>query len=216
MAQRLSLNPKTRIAAPASPRGSLDAEPGPRGAATKLKIIEATERLVSERGIHVSAREILLEAGSANTAAVAYHFGNKIALLRSVFVVRTEQLEIARAEMLSDLVQREQTTDPRALSEALFLPIANLTDDNGNRLFAAFTFALEQAGLLEAVAIKTQTRNKLTSLLKNSLPGITTKKFEIYYSLAAFMFHCGLIKLDRLRNQSNGLSELEEHRYIQD
>ncbi len=76
--------------------------PGPRGEATRQRILDAAERLFSEHGINgVSLRTITAEAG-ANSAAANYHFGSKKGLLDAVFERHATGMAEERAKLLAD------------------------------------------------------------------------------------------------------------------
>ena len=56
---------------------------------TKIKIIEAAEKLFSEKGFdNVSTREIAREAGQKNHSAMHYHFGSMDQLVKAIFDYR--------------------------------------------------------------------------------------------------------------------------------
>ncbi len=73
-----------------------------RGRITRDTLIATAERLFAERGIDaVSLREIAAAAGSHNTGAAQYHFGNKDRLLEAIFGHRATMLNARRAELLA-------------------------------------------------------------------------------------------------------------------
>lgn len=70
-------------------------------AATREALVAAGERLFAEQGVHaVSTRQISEAAGQGNNAAVNYHFGGKVELLRAILARRAEQVEAIRARMV--------------------------------------------------------------------------------------------------------------------
>ncbi len=65
---------------------------------TRLRLIEAAERLIGERGVaEVTVREITSEAG-ASSAAVHYHFDTKEGLIRAVLDTRFEITNLTRMQ----------------------------------------------------------------------------------------------------------------------
>ena len=77
-------------------------EPGTE-ASTPERILQAAERLFSERGIDgVSLREITSTAG-VNSAAAHYHFGSKDAVLAELFTRRARPIAERRAQLLGAL-----------------------------------------------------------------------------------------------------------------
>ena len=75
---------------------------------TPDRILQAAERLFSERGIDaVSLREITSAAG-VNSAAAHYHFGSKDAVLEELFARRARPIADRRAQLLGDLKSNRQ------------------------------------------------------------------------------------------------------------
>jgi AcrR family transcriptional regulator len=62
------------------------------------------ERLFAEHGVAaVSSRQISEAAGQGNNAAVGYHFGTKLELVRAILRRHGELIELRRAELIADL-----------------------------------------------------------------------------------------------------------------
>jgi AcrR family transcriptional regulator len=78
------------------------------GASTPERILQAAERLFSERGIgDVSLREITTAAG-VNSAAAHYHFGSKDAVLEELFARRSQPIAEGREKLLGQLKLNRQ------------------------------------------------------------------------------------------------------------
>jgi len=93
------------------------------GRATRAELIATAERLFGERGFDaVSLREISAAAGTRNTAAAQYYFGNKEDLVRVVFEHRAEVLNARRTELL-DLIDT-WSDGVRGTLDALIRPLA--------------------------------------------------------------------------------------------
>lgn len=91
---------------------------------TKVRILDAAERLFAQQGLDVSIRAITDEAG-VNLAAVNYHFQSKEALVDAVIARRFEPVTKRRFEML-DRAEAEAGDGPLALErvlEAFFAPV---------------------------------------------------------------------------------------------
>jgi len=87
---------------------------------TQEKLILTAERLFAIHGLHgVSFRQIGLEAGSANSSAVQYHFGTKDELVRAILLYRLPRLN-ERRSVLTALASGD---DIRSLLEGHLLPI---------------------------------------------------------------------------------------------
>ena len=69
---------------------------------TKVRILDAAERLFAQQGLEVSIRQITDDAG-VNLAAVNYHFQSKEALIDAVIARRFEPVTRRRFEMLDQL-----------------------------------------------------------------------------------------------------------------
>ncbi|WP_189879798.1 TetR/AcrR family transcriptional regulator [Streptomyces bluensis] len=72
--------------------------------ATREALLIAAERLFAEHGVHaVANRQISEAAGQGNNAAVSYHFGTKIDLVRALARRHAEGIEAGRVRMLADI-----------------------------------------------------------------------------------------------------------------
>lgn len=108
-------------------------------AGTRIKIMEAAERLFAEGGIDgVALREIAVAADQANNTAVQYHFGSKEKLVYEIFRYRTEMFEAHRAAMLDRAEQAGRLMDARVLLEVLCLPHLTISDEAGAHPYSAF------------------------------------------------------------------------------
>jgi AcrR family transcriptional regulator len=69
--------------------------------ATREALLDAAERLFAEHGVHaVANRQISEAAGQGNNAAVSYHFGTKVDLVRAILRRHAEEIEVIRMRML--------------------------------------------------------------------------------------------------------------------
>ncbi len=72
-----------------------------RASATRESILVTAERLFAEHGVHVvSNRHISEAAGQGNNAAVNYHFGTKVDLVRAIVRRHAEPMERLREELV--------------------------------------------------------------------------------------------------------------------
>jgi AcrR family transcriptional regulator len=94
-------------------------------AKTRDQILRAAERLFAERGFRaMTLREVTKDA-RVNLAAVNYHFGSKINLMRAVIEKRFQPINTERLERL-DAYIAEHCPDPVPLEQiisALFRPL---------------------------------------------------------------------------------------------
>ncbi len=79
-------------------------------------------------------RQIAAEAGQGNNSVVQYHFGNKAGLMREIIERRVAGFEPRREALLA----AAPSGDIGSLLKVLFLPIAELTDDQGRHTYARF------------------------------------------------------------------------------
>lgn len=108
-------------------------------AATRIKIMEAAERLFADRGIDgVALREIAAAAGQGNNTAVQYHFGTKERLVYDIFDYRTNLFEPLRQKMLDQAEEAGQLRNARVLLEVMCLPHLSIADENGAHPYSAF------------------------------------------------------------------------------
>ncbi|MEV6448324.1 TetR/AcrR family transcriptional regulator [Amycolatopsis sp. NPDC051716] len=72
-----------------------------RASATRESILVTAERLFAEHGVHaVSNRHISEAAGQGNNAAVNYHFGTKVDLVRAIARKHFGRIERLREELV--------------------------------------------------------------------------------------------------------------------
>lgn len=72
--------------------------------ATREALLGAAERLFAEHGVHaVANRQISGAAGQGNNAAVSYHFGTKVDLVRAISRRHAEAIEAGRCRMLAEI-----------------------------------------------------------------------------------------------------------------
>lgn len=106
---------------------------------SKVQLILAGEKLFAEQGVEgASLREIAALAGHGNNNAVRYHFGSKQGLVQAIFRHRVVQMEPVRARLIERLVERNLTTDARAIIEVICLPYFTLRASDGTFSYPAF------------------------------------------------------------------------------
>jgi AcrR family transcriptional regulator len=75
-----------------------------RGSATRELILSTAERLFAEHGVFaVSNRQVSEAAGQGNNAAVGYHVGTKLDLIRAIIRKHNEQVERLRVQMVAEI-----------------------------------------------------------------------------------------------------------------
>lgn len=103
-----------------------------RGEATRQLILAAAERLFSEHGISaVPLRDIGVEAGQRNHAAVQYHFGDRDALVQAIMEARGGESEAVRADIVAGLAVGGETPTVADVVSAFVRPLAiHIEPDN--------------------------------------------------------------------------------------
>jgi AcrR family transcriptional regulator len=96
--------------------------------ATKVAILNATERLVAANGFEATSLRAITSAAKVNLAAVNYHFATKDALIVAMLTRRMKPLNEARLALL-DQFETEAGGEPvmvEKILEALFRPMVEL------------------------------------------------------------------------------------------
>lgn len=95
------------VTVPTGTRGRVD-----QVAATRKAILAAAEELFAEHGVAaISARQISEAAGQGNNAAVGYHFGTKVELVRAILAGHNDPIEARRAQMVSSVAESTELRD---------------------------------------------------------------------------------------------------------
>ena len=102
------------------------------------RIIEATERLVAERGIDVPLRDIAVAAGQRNHSAVQYHFGAREELFEAVLRERMVPLGARMLERLADLEAGSGEPTLSGLLDVIVAPLAAVPYELGSTHYARF------------------------------------------------------------------------------
>lgn len=87
----------------------------------RLELIDAAERMIAENGPAVSLRQVVVEAGQRNSAAIRYHFGTRSDLVAAVIAERQSVFEPQRLLLLDRLEASGEVT-ARGLVETLLAP----------------------------------------------------------------------------------------------
>lgn len=118
-----------------------------------LAILEAAERLIGQHGINgVSIRQITLAAGMANNSAVAYHFGDRDALLRAISQWRLPILTSKTEELYQQAEREGRLDDPTMLLRVILEPTFHIVDADGKNPHAPFMREMMRSA--EGVAIR--------------------------------------------------------------
>jgi len=109
----------------------------------KDRLLDAAEKAIAASGPEaISLRRVTEDAG-CNVAAVHYHFGNKLALVRAALARRLAVQTERQLELLAGFNHDSTLSD---LVRVLVTPLVALTYDEGQQRFMQFLRMLEHAG----------------------------------------------------------------------
>ena len=118
-----------------------------RGEATRQLILAAAERLFAEHGISaVPLRDIGIEAGQKNHAAVQYHFGDREGVVKALMEFRGAESESVRTDIVTGLMAGGTVPVVADVVGAFVQPLAvHLAPDNHYLAFLSLLIT-EQGG----------------------------------------------------------------------
>ena len=165
--------------------------------ATKVAILNATERLVAAHGFGATSLRAITAAAGVNLAAVNYHFATKDALILAMLNRRMKPLNEARLALL-DRFEAEAGDDPVAVEkilEALFRPVLELIarPSKGGRSFLrllALCLAEPGAYLKPLVQKEFAEKNRrFHGALRRSLPDLSDVEvhWRLHFAHGAFI-----------------------------
>ena len=175
---------------------------------TQARLILAAERLYALEGIdRVSLRQIADASGQRNPAAVQYHFGTKLELIRMIVRYRIGPYGQRQVEMCKELDAQGRSLDVRGLVEASLRPFAELEppDSHFVRFLAELTknpglFAEVHAGVEdELLAGSRLLESRLLEALADLPP-------ELRYLRLQLAINAGLSAIARAHEQRGGPS----------
>ncbi|AKN16166.1 TetR family transcriptional regulator [Mycobacterium haemophilum DSM 44634] len=104
-----------------------------RATSTQEAILVAAERLYAEHGMFaVSNRQVSEAAGQGNNAAVGYHFGTKVDLVRAIEEKHRGPIERLRDRMVAELLESEASAEMRDWVACLVHPLTEHLAALGN------------------------------------------------------------------------------------
>ena len=97
-----------------------------RGDQTRNHLLDVAEQLFGARGVNgVSLREIRIESGARNTAAIQFHFKDRSGLIQALFNRHMPRLATKQQELYDAMIAEGRENDPRSLVEVLVRPSAD-------------------------------------------------------------------------------------------
>jgi AcrR family transcriptional regulator len=182
------------------------------------RIIHAAERLIGDRGIDVSLRDIAIAAGQRNNSAVQYYFGSRDGLIEAVIDHRALRIEDRRLERLAELEERGAADGVRDLVAALVEPLLESPRLDGATHYGRF---LEQVrthpSLADPASLDVENRGGVRLImarLSRALGDLPARVRDLRLrSLASLMF---ALLADHERRAEAGNATLREERFEHD
>lgn len=173
-------------------------------AITRMRIMEAAERLFADGGIEgVSLREIAVAAGQKNIGAVQYHFGTKERLVYDMFEYRTQMFEPLRDAMLLKAEQENKLSDVRTLFEIVCRPHLTIADIRGKHPYSAFLAQYVVRSHLpgmphpyENPEAHMPALRRVRYLLARCMPNVPADLLQLRFQLCKLMFLNALMRYD--------------------
>lgn len=161
-------------------------------------MIEAAEQIFSEQGIEgASLRAIALAAGSANSFAVQYHFGDREGLIQAIFDRRLAQVEARRRELLDG---GEPSAGIRAQLDLICRPLMEQRAASGRHSYAGFLLVLRRSagGFARRLAVgpKAPLAAAAVANVRAALPPIDDATFEFRVGQFSTLILDALDRLD--------------------
>jgi len=154
---------------------------------TPLRLLDAAERLVGERGVEgVSLRAINAAAGS-NVAAAHYHFGSKAALVRAVLDRRMSRLALDRRDRLG-AIEHEVAPHPAAVATVIVRPLFEFGQTREGAGYVRFLAALGRGGDEWLAVVDEAFRPQwelLAPVLTRALPGLDEPRRALRLKIAS-------------------------------
>jgi AcrR family transcriptional regulator len=166
--------------------------------ATKLAILNATERLVAAHGFEATSLRAITAAAKVNLAAVNYHFSTKDSLIIAMLNRRMKPLNEARIALL-DRFEKEAGKEPVAVEkilEALFRPVLELIarpSKGGRNFLRLLALCLAEPGAYLKPLVQKEFAEKTRRFhraLRRSLPELSDVEthWRLHLAYGAF-FH---------------------------
>lgn len=174
----------------------------------KERLILAALELFAEQGIHgVSMRNINVLAGTKNSGAAHYHFGNKLGLLEALLIYLNKEIRSLREDKFAELQQRatEGELDARSVLASFYSPYIQLYRDKpfGRHAVKFYArLAVEADAQIQALINKhhSKTFQALDELMAQALPHMdrTRLRRQLLFSWISAIH--GLADLEYMHN----------------
>ena len=192
--------------------------------ATKLAILNATERLVAANGFEATSLRAITAAAKVNLAAVNYHFTTKDALIIAMLNRRMRPLNEARLVLLDryEAAAGDQAVAPEKILEALFRPVFELIarpSQGGRNFLRLLALCLAEPGAYLKPLVQKEFAEKTRrfhSALRRSLPELSDQEAHWRLHLAYGSFLHTVAHAQVLSYSSGGRCRLTNSREVLD
>jgi AcrR family transcriptional regulator len=168
---------------------------------TAARILDAAERLFARHGIEGASVRAITQAAGANIAAVHYHFGSKLDLVRALLEHRIREMDERRRPLLDAALAREHITVDD-IADVWVRPLASMAlDDAGaNGAYVSFLAVLQasapESRSLAVEAFRPQ-QQRFGALLERALPDLAEPVRWFRFSTATDATIHALAQIDR-------------------
>ncbi|HET7411672.1 MAG TPA: TetR/AcrR family transcriptional regulator [Pararhizobium sp.] len=185
---------------------------------TRSAILEAAEKLFSERGFGaVALREIAREAG-ANVGSVTYHFGTKLGVLEAIYSRHTRPMNHRRLELMAE-ARRIADPDQRlmAILRAYVIPAFTSSDDpaGGGARFTRLRAMLSADGTAEVRKIIAGAFDEISrafiDAIAGCLPGARREDIVWRSQFLLGALYYTLVVPERVSRLSDGAADGHDH-----
>jgi AcrR family transcriptional regulator len=181
---------------------------------TQARILDAAERLYSERGVAGTSLRAVTAAAGVNVAAVHYHFGSKEGLTRAL-VLRAARVVNDERERLLAKAEAESAPEPPGVEAVLdaFLrpPLASFLENRSNAMASYLVHEpAEHIGPLIAESMGGVARRFLAAAgraLPEQKPGLLVERWQLVVAAVLHVLS-GRFGRDPLRLPDYGLESL--------
>lgn len=161
-------------------------------------LLDTAERLFAEQGIDAVSLRAINAGAAMNPAAVHYHFGSREALVEAILERRMAPVMARRAARLEALEAAPNPPSPRALAEAVVVPLAELLAETGaeGRRYVLFLERLAHTSAPELARFTLRRfgagTKRLEALLVRALPDVPKPVTRARLAMAADLMIRGL------------------------
>jgi AcrR family transcriptional regulator len=157
---------------------------------TKTRLLDAAERLFSDRGFEAVSHRDIAVAAAVNLAAVNYHFGSKDRFIRAVIKRRVDSINARRLAALAR-AEREEENAPVPAEKILEAFLGPAVEDS-DRSFQQFLWIGSATNPYRDyfMSLMAPVLDRFAAALGRSLPARSDedRQWYIYFSLSILAF----------------------------